>query len=62
MPSTKARRCEGKKAHPKRSGAQAQLWRIVRLRGAAPESYEIYLCDKCPNWHIGHNKGRRRRR
>ena len=60
MTETKARGCEGKRAHATRAVAENHMWRLVK-RGAALSGLNVYDCRHCPWFHVGHRpRGRRR--
>jgi hypothetical protein len=60
MVTTKARKCAGKVRHADRRAALAALWRLV-ARGACRRWLNVYGCEHCAGWHLGHRTGRRKR-
>ena len=60
MTPTKRRACEGKRQHPTKQQAQAQLLRLVRA-GTSPTRIHVYRCGYCKQYHVGHRaQGRRK--
>jgi hypothetical protein len=57
---TKNRKCTGKRRHDTRRKAMSALYRLVR-RGAFRPLLNVYACEHCAGWHLGHRPGRRKR-
>jgi hypothetical protein len=60
MTTTRARVCEGKRRQTK-AEAEATLRHLI-AQGAAPGLMSAYRCSRCGHYHVGHTRGRRRRR
>lgn len=53
MIRTKNRMCTGKVKHPDKASAERALRALV-ARGAARSRLNVYRCDHCRQWHVGH--------
>lgn len=60
MTETKARKCGTKIRHESRGAAFVHLRRLV-MRGAAKVWLNVYRCEHCDGYHVGHRPGRRKR-
>jgi hypothetical protein len=64
MTATKGRACDGKNPYPSHKAATAQMWYLIRRKGAARDQLNVYQCDFCGQYHVGHKpvtrQGKRR--
>lgn len=58
MAGTRARACEGKRAHATRRKAKEALQRMAEATGTAVQRLNVYQCKHAPagqeHWHVGH--------
>jgi len=49
--------CEvtGKKSHPDYHSAARHMKRIAQMNRESVDFFNVYQCEHCERWHIGHN-------
>ena len=54
MTKTKGRSCDGKHQFKSRRAALAYALYRMRVYGATRNHTDVYHCDYCRHWHVGH--------
>lgn len=63
MPKMKVWACNGKQQHLTQRAAEDHMWSLFRYQGYSyANPLEVYKCDRCGFWHVGHRPMKYRRK
>lgn len=60
MTGRRQRACGTKIRHKSRGDALSHMYVLTRTTGASKALLNVYRCEACGCWHVGHRKVRKR--